>query len=86
MSVMSVMSVMSQDLLHLRIQWMMGHVSKDFHDGVTHLIAGEVGSKKYIVSTHPDIHFLLCYTTEVFTNLDISLRPSLLDLLGLQNK
>jgi hypothetical protein len=29
---------------------MMGAVSKDFHENVTHLIAGEVGSKKYIVS------------------------------------
>ena len=39
-----------QDQIHQKIQWMMGSVSKDFHEGVTHLIAGEVGSKKYIVS------------------------------------
>ena len=29
---------------------MMGEASKDFHDRVSHLVAGEVGSKKYIVA------------------------------------
>lgn len=29
-----------------------GKVSKDFHDGVTHLIAGEVGSQKYKVAAN----------------------------------
>lgn len=28
----------------------MGEASKDFHERVTHLIAGEVGSKKYTVA------------------------------------
>ena len=31
---------------------MCGEVSKDFHDKVTHLVAGEVGSKKYLVRNH----------------------------------
>ncbi len=31
---------------------MMGTVSKDFHEGVTHLVAGEVGSKKYLVAAN----------------------------------
>ncbi len=30
----------------------MGEVSKDFHDRVTHLVAGEVGSKKYLVAAN----------------------------------
>ena len=29
---------------------MLGEASKDFHDRVSHLVAGEVGSKKYIVA------------------------------------
>jgi topoisomerase (DNA) II binding protein 1 len=29
---------------------MSGEVSKDFHQNVTHLVAGEVGSKKYLVA------------------------------------
>jgi topoisomerase (DNA) II binding protein 1 len=29
---------------------MAGEVSNDFHENVTHLIAGEVGSKKYRVA------------------------------------
>ena len=29
-----------------------GEVSKNFHEKVTHLVAGEVGSKKYIVSDY----------------------------------
>jgi topoisomerase (DNA) II binding protein 1 len=29
---------------------MMGEASKDFHERVTHLIAGQVGSKKYAVA------------------------------------
>ncbi len=33
---------------------MMGEVSKDFHDEVTHLVAGAVGSKKYKVENHFD--------------------------------
>ena len=39
-----------QEELHQLIQWMGGEVSKNFHEKVTHLVAGEVGSKKYIVS------------------------------------
>ena len=31
---------------------MMGEVSRDFSDGVTHLVAGEVGSKKYLVAAN----------------------------------
>jgi len=49
MVVMSKLSTM-KDALHERVQWMMGEASKDFHDRVTHLVAGEVGSKKYIVA------------------------------------
>ena len=30
----------------------MGEVSKDFHERVTHLVAGEVGSKKYLVAAN----------------------------------
>ncbi|XP_064597636.1 DNA topoisomerase 2-binding protein 1-like [Liolophura sinensis] len=33
-----------------KVQWMGGEVSKDFTEYVTHLVAGEVGSKKYIVA------------------------------------
>jgi len=40
-----------QDVLHERVQWMLGEASKDFHERVTHLVAGEVGSKKYIVAS-----------------------------------
>ena len=29
---------------------MFGALSEDFHDRVSHLVAGEVGSKKYIVA------------------------------------
>jgi len=29
---------------------MLGEASKDFHDRVSHLVAGEVGSKKYVVA------------------------------------
>ena len=29
---------------------MMGEASKDFHERVTHLLAGQVGSKKYAVA------------------------------------
>ena len=39
-----------KDELHQRIQWMLGEASKDFHDRVSHLVAGEVGSKKYVVA------------------------------------
>jgi len=39
-----------KDVIHERVQWMMGEASKDFHDRVSHLVAGEVGSKKYIVA------------------------------------
>lgn len=31
---------------------MMGETCKDFHERVTHLIAGEVGSKKYLVAAN----------------------------------
>ena len=36
--------------LHQRVQWMLGEASKDFHNHVSHLVAGEVGSKKYAVA------------------------------------
>lgn len=36
--------------LHLHVQLMGGVVIRDFTDAVTHLIAGEVGSKKYVVA------------------------------------
>jgi len=39
-----------KDELHERVQWMFGEASKDFHDRVSHLVAGEVGSKKYVVA------------------------------------
>jgi len=29
---------------------MLGEASKDFHERVSHLVAGEVGSKKYVVA------------------------------------
>ena len=41
-----------QDLLHARIQYMMGEVSRDFCETVTHLVAGDVGSKKYLVAAN----------------------------------
>jgi len=44
------MMMMIKDALHERVQWMFGEASKDFHDRVSHLVAGEVGSKKYIVA------------------------------------
>lgn len=40
---------MQEDVMQ-KVQWMGGEVSKDFTEYVTHLVAGEVGSKKYIVS------------------------------------
>ena len=39
-----------QEMLHNKVQWMSGKVSKDFHQGVTQLVAGEVSSKKYMVA------------------------------------
>ncbi|ELT90028.1 hypothetical protein CAPTEDRAFT_225496 [Capitella teleta] len=42
----------TRETLHHRVQWMCGEVSKDFHEGVTHLVAGEVGSKKYLVAAN----------------------------------
>ena len=39
-----------KDTLHKQVEWMSGEASKDFHDRVSHLVAGEVGSKKYSVA------------------------------------
>ncbi|XP_022099813.1 DNA topoisomerase 2-binding protein 1-like isoform X2 [Acanthaster planci] len=39
-----------RDKIHRLVQWMGGTVSKNFTDTVSHLIAGEVGSKKYHVA------------------------------------
>ncbi len=39
-----------REKLHKLVQWMGGTVSKNFTDKVTHLVAGEVGSKKYHVA------------------------------------
>ncbi|XP_071479717.1 DNA topoisomerase 2-binding protein 1-like [Diadema antillarum] len=38
--------------LHQLIQWMGGRVSRDFTEMVTHLVVGEVGSKKYHVAAN----------------------------------
>ncbi|XP_071788346.1 DNA topoisomerase 2-binding protein 1-like isoform X1 [Asterias amurensis] len=39
-----------REKIHKLVQWMGGTVSKNFTDKVTHLVAGEVGSKKYHVA------------------------------------
>ena len=41
------MEVIVQSLLQEKVKWMAGEVSGDFHEHVTHLIVGEVSSKKY---------------------------------------
>ncbi len=38
--------------MYARIGYMLGEVSKDFHEKVTHLVAGEAGSKKYLVAAN----------------------------------
>ncbi|KAK2139102.1 hypothetical protein LSH36_2030g00005 [Paralvinella palmiformis] len=40
----------TRERIHKYVQWMSGEASKDFHQNVTHLVAGEVGSKKYLVA------------------------------------
>jgi len=47
-----------QAVLHERVQWMFGEASKDFHDRVSHLVAGEVGSNKYIVAAQLGKHIM----------------------------
>lgn len=41
-----------QEEVHKYVQMMGGHVCKDLSISVTHLIAGEVGSKKYLVAAN----------------------------------
>ena len=41
-----------QNELHEKVEAMGGTVSRDLTNNVTHLIAGEVGSKKYQVRHH----------------------------------
>ncbi|KAM6223874.1 DNA topoisomerase 2-binding protein 1 [Rhynchocyon petersi] len=45
--------------VHKYVQMMGGRVYKDLHVSVTHLIAGEVGSKKYLVAANLKIPILL---------------------------
>lgn len=40
----------TQEEVHKYVQLMGGRVSRDLSVAVTHLIAGEVGSKKYVVA------------------------------------
>jgi len=50
MLVLMLVLMLVQEEIHERIQWMLGEASKDFHDRVSHLVAGEVGSRKYVVA------------------------------------
>ena len=38
--------------MYKRVEWMKGIAKKEFHQMVTHLVAGEVGSKKYFVAAN----------------------------------
>ncbi|XP_071943540.1 DNA topoisomerase 2-binding protein 1-like isoform X2 [Antedon mediterranea] len=40
----------AREQIHTKVQWMGGHVTKTFNELVTHLVVGEVGSKKYHVA------------------------------------
>jgi len=42
--------VVTQITLQSRVEYMMGETSRDFVESVTHLVAGEGGSKKYCVA------------------------------------
>ena len=42
-----------QEELHQKIELMGGEASKTLTDQVTHLVAGEVGRKKYLVISKP---------------------------------
>lgn len=42
-----------QEEVHKYVQMMGGRVCRDLNISVTHLIAGEVGSKKYLVAANP---------------------------------
>lgn len=39
-----------REWIHEKVQWMGGTISKDLTECITHLVAGEVGSKKYHVA------------------------------------
>ena len=46
----NILNIFLKEWVHNYVKWMYGEVSKDFHQNVTHLVAGEVGSKKYLVA------------------------------------
>ncbi|XP_071103201.1 DNA topoisomerase 2-binding protein 1-like [Haliotis cracherodii] len=48
-----------REQIHKQVEYMAGEVSKDFTDAVTHLIAGEVGSKKYVVAGSLGKHIMM---------------------------
>uniref|UniRef100_A0A8D0C1Z5 DNA topoisomerase II binding protein 1 n=1 Tax=Salvator merianae TaxID=96440 RepID=A0A8D0C1Z5_SALMN len=49
----------TREEVHKYVQMMGGHVYRDLNVSVTHLIAGEVGSKKYLVAANLKKHILL---------------------------
>ncbi|XP_067686474.1 DNA topoisomerase 2-binding protein 1-like [Haliotis asinina] len=48
-----------REKIHKQVEYMAGEVSKDFTDAVTHLVAGEVGSKKYVVAGSLGKHIMM---------------------------
>ncbi|KAL3835828.1 hypothetical protein ACJMK2_021298 [Sinanodonta woodiana] len=48
-----------RDEIYQKVRWMGGNVTKDFMMGVTHLVAGEVGSKKYQVAADLGLPIML---------------------------
>ncbi|KAK3591402.1 hypothetical protein CHS0354_005324 [Potamilus streckersoni] len=48
-----------RDDIYQKVRWMGGNVTKDFMMGVTHLVAGEVGSKKYQVAADLGLPIML---------------------------